>query len=305
MKIVIHIGLHKTASGTLQRQFFPACENVNLLTTLDDTTRTCINDITRTDPAYFDPDATAATLRSRLISDRVNLISNESLSGPPYAGVVETGLDHRTPVIDNLRRSFPGAKVVVVIRRQDALARSLYRQYIKRGGTESIDRFYGNALGASSGILSRNRFKFCNFLELVDRSFAEGLKILLFEDFVNDRKSFLHELCEFIGTSVPDIVLSPENASSLGTFGMTASRYLNYGFRSMLNRGPLPPIPRKQYGRWVSASPIELAHEFWPGNGKPSQKVATVCRAILEECKDDNRRLARKFGLDLERYEYH
>ena len=37
--VVCHIGLHKTASGTLQRQFFPACSGLNLLTTLDPAVR--------------------------------------------------------------------------------------------------------------------------------------------------------------------------------------------------------------------------------------------------------------------------
>lgn len=305
MSIILHIGLHKTASGTLQRQFFPACNNVNTLTTSQDETRQFIQLVTRTDPAYFDPSHAARILAPLVRMDRINLISNESISGPPYVGVIEYGLDHRSPVLENIQKVFPDCRVIIVLRRQDALARSLYRQYIKRGGTASITEFYGFDSHEGRGLFSRDRFRFSPYMRLLHDLFPSGVLALLFEEFISDRPAFLNRICDFIGTSVPSIELKAENASTLGPIGVEATRIANFLFRSMLNRGPLPPVPRKQFGRWKLVSPVEYLHDYWPGKGRPSRRVLSICDRVLGEVRDDNRGLDKLFKLGLADHGYY
>ena len=305
MNVVFHIGLHKTASGTLQRQFFPACKNVNTLTTSQDETRAFIRAITKTDPAYFDGHQAAELLSPVMRDNQVNLISNESISGPPYAGVVERELDHRSAILENVRNTFPDSRIVIVLRRQDALARSMYRQYVKRGGTARISTFYGFDMDDGVGMFSRNRFRYLPYIQLLNKLFPERVLVLLFEEFVKDKPAFLRRLCEFIGTDVPELTMHAENASTLGPFGMEATRLANYFFQSMLNRGPIPQIPRKQFGRWKRVSPIELLHDYWPGKGKPGKRISDLCDRVLDEVRDDNRSLDREFGPGLSRFDYY
>src|SRR5262245_50147919 len=203
--VVCHIGLHKTASGTLQRQFFPACSGLNLLTTLEPAVRQFVSLVTRTDPLYFSAQAAGTLIAGLLRRDRVNLLSNESLSGPPYAGVVEWGLDHRSPVLTNLVAVFPNARAVLVLRRQDGLAGPLYRQYVKRGGTARVDRFFGLDDSGRPGVLSLDRFRFRPFVQMVLDGFPGGVLVLTYEEFVRDHIAFLSRLCGFLRVERPDI----------------------------------------------------------------------------------------------------
>lgn len=62
MNVFLHIGLHKTATGTLQRQYFHACRELNLLTTLVPEMRRFVELVTREDPLYFDPKAARSVI---------------------------------------------------------------------------------------------------------------------------------------------------------------------------------------------------------------------------------------------------
>ena len=304
--IVCHIGLHKTASGTLQRQFFPACKGLNLLTTLEPRVRQFVYLVTRTDPLYFSADVAGSLIGQLLRNDRVNLLSNESLSGPPYAGAVELGLDHRSPVLTNLVSVFPRARAVLVLRRQDTLARSLYRQYIKRGGTMRVERFFGLDDSGRPGMLSLDRFRFRPFVQMVLDAFPTGVLVLTYEEFVRDNVACLTRLCAFLGVERPDIALRAENATRLGPLGIDVTRRMNFLFKGMLNHSLVPRIPVRRHARWVRSSPVELIHDHWPG--RPSARAGRLGLAtaeILGRFREDNELLDRQLGLGLKEFGYY
>ena len=303
--IVCHIGLHKTASGTLQRQFFPACRELQLFTTLQSYTKDFILAVTRCDPSFFNPDEARELLDPHLSAKDVNLISNESLSGPPYAGIIENGLDHRTSVLQNLQAVYPDARILIVLRRQDELARSLYRQYLKRGGTARIDRFYSVGRSDKPALIPQHRFQYSNYLDLLQDLFPAGVRIMLFEDFIANRRQYLDNMCQFIGVASPETELTIENATRLGPIAMEVSRWMNYLFRSMLNRGPLPQIPRKRFGRWTVASPVEYIHDFWPGRGRVGKRANDISGTILVNMSDDNRLVDERYDLGMRAHDYY
>ena len=306
-QVICHIGLHKTASTSLQRQFLPACKHLHLLTTLDPKVRRLIHDITRQDPLYFDMDQARALVETCLSSTKVNLLSNESLSGPPYAGVVEWGLDHRSPVLSNLKSTLPNASIILVLRRQDTLARSLYRQYIKRGGTATVKRFFGLDGSDRPGLMSTDRFHFSPFLRCLFETFDRRVLVLTYEQFVQDQELFLTRFCEFIGVDRPDIEIKRENATRLGYRGMEVTRYLNFLMNSMLNHGVLPRLPLYRDGRWVRISIMELVHDHWPGrpNSGRVTPLQTAGDTILEMYREDNRMIDQEFGLGLDKFGYY
>ncbi len=305
--IVCHLGLHKTASGTLQRQFFPACRGLNLLTTLDPAVRQFVHAVTRKDPLYFDAKQVLRLLDGHIRSDQVNLLSNESLSGPPYAGVIEGGLDHRSPVLQNLRAVFPSARAVLVLRRQDGLARSLYRQYLKRGGTVRVDRFFGIDAGDQPPLMSLDRFCFSPFVRCVFGSFNSRVLVLTFEQFARDQQSFLERLCQFLEVGRPNIELHAENATRMGPVGMEVTRRLNFVLRGMLNQGVVPRLPVRRRGQWRRVSIMELIHDYWPG--RPSSRQDTAFTRLTNEIwsmyREDNRRLDQEYRLGLREFGYY
>jgi len=305
--IVCHLGLHKTATSTLQEQFFPACQGLNLLTTLDPTVRQFIHGVTRKDPLYFNTSESRVLIESTLSNDSVNLISNESLSGPPFAGVVEWGLDHRSPVLRNLSAVFPDARIIIVLRRQDSLSRSHYRQYIKSGGTERIRRFYGLDRSDRPPIMSLDRFRFSPYLRLLAECFGSRVLALPFEQFVQDQDEFLRRVCEYLGVPKPNVPLSRENATRLGPLGIDVTRRLNFAMRSLVNRGLVPGLPFRRNGRWAQVSIVELIHDHWPGR-PPRDKDSNLARTgeeILTMFRGDNLELDKEWNLGLKEYGYY
>lgn len=307
--VAIHLGLHKTASGTMQRQLFPACEELNLLTSLTPQVRQFVFSVARKDPMHFDAAAARELLSGCWASDKLNLISNESLSGPPYSGLAEFGLDHRSPILTNLGAAYPEARVFVVLRRQDKLAKSLYRQYLKVGGTKKIQRFYGVDNRQEPGLMATDRFCFSPWLAALDAQFPAGVLLLTFEEFVADRPSFLSKLSTFLEVTIPDMELVSENATTLGPFGLEATRVLNHLFRNLANPGGMLPGPKvnTKTGRGRK-SPVELIHDFYPsalGANKKTGIIDTVSEALFDRVRADNQLLDERYALDLKRWGYY
>jgi len=306
--VILHMGLHKTATGTLQRQFFPACSDLILLTTLVNEVRTFIHYVTRCDPIYFDKDRALQLIKKYLESNKPILVSNESLSGPPYAGVIEGGLDHRSSVLANLKNVFPEAKVILVLRRQDSMVKSFYRQYLKSGGTRNIKRFYGLEDSSKPPLMTMDRFLYSIYVEEVIKTFPSGVLILTFEEFIKDQKSFLEKITKFVGVKLPEIELKKENTTTLGPLGMEVSRILNHLFRSMLNpSGLIPGIKMKQHGMSTRVSPIQIMHDKWPSKGNKINKgeIYAVAEKIFKGLKEDNKKLDEKCKLELKKYNYY
>ena len=187
------------------------------------------------------------------------------------------------------------------MRRQDALARSLYRQYLKSGGTRSVRRFYG----MDGPIMSIDRFFYSPYVDAVKALFPAGVLLLAFEEFAEDEAAFLRKITGFIGIKFPSIPLRKENATRLGPFGMEVSRVLNHLFRSYLNPGGiLPGVPVFEHGERRLISPMEILHDKWPGKGRNVGK-GTIFSDIFEMVQEDNRVLDSRNELGLDRYGYY
>ena len=78
MKIVVHIGLHKTATTTLQRQVFPVLPGLNFIDSARSAAAGIIYAFQVQDPIYFDSSHARAVLQGTFSDDKVNLISSEA-----------------------------------------------------------------------------------------------------------------------------------------------------------------------------------------------------------------------------------
>src|SRR3546814_11024198 len=66
----------------------------------------------------------------------IDVISNENLVANPFFGARESKV-----FVQRLHAIAPEAKILLTVRRQAAAMRSLYQQYIKRGGSLSEAHF--------------------------------------------------------------------------------------------------------------------------------------------------------------------
>lgn len=305
--IFIHIGLHKTATTTLQRQYFPACNDVNLLTTRLPEVYKFVHYACKSDPLFFDTQIAKQLLDPLIDSDKINILSNEMLSGPPFSGAVEPGLDHRSPILNNLQSVYPEAKIIIVIRKQNSLAQSFYRQYLFSGGTYPIDRFYGFDNDPEPPLMSLDRFTFSPYIKELHRLFPSGVLVLPFESFIKNQDDFLRNFAEFVGFTAPNIVLSKANATKLGPLGFEVTRYLNHVCRNKINRGIIPGIPLLRDGRIKFVSIVRIINDNWPFpvSKNKNNQITLVTDEIHERNKEDNCLLDEQYNLNLKEYGYY
>ncbi|MGH8241824.1 MAG: hypothetical protein ACRETY_00580 [Steroidobacteraceae bacterium] len=302
------MGLHKTATTTLQRHVFPVLPGLHFIDSARKPAAAIVYSFQVQDPIFFDSSHARVVLEGVLSNDKVNLISSESLSGSLYSAVGKRDLDHRHSIIENLQRTLPEAKIMLVLRRQDQFARAVYRQYIKRGGVLDPAEFFGldGHLGA---YFPRDRFRYCEYVRALKSRFPAGVHVGIFEEFAESPSTFLERMCRFLEVEALDwCQLKKFNRSRLGSTGLEVSRVLNRLFRSPLNPGGiLPGIPlRRHTGVWWSVSPVYLLQDHWPGTGRVAEdsRLGRVCAKLLEDEVAHNKLLQDELNLDLERYGY-
>lgn len=182
--IVLHVGLHKTATTFLQEEVFPK---------LDETK---VNFINLTGQTNAD-----TVLGISLDCNRINLISREGFSGFPY----EIEKDYpsmtatmRERIAVNLYKMFPHARVIIGVRDKEDWLHSLFRQHAKmKPNLASFKEF-------------RKRFDdryldFEGYISLLEVLFKD-VYVYKFETLKEDYQEFTDGICKFIGVDTPDDV---------------------------------------------------------------------------------------------------
>ena len=173
-KVIIHIGLPKTGSTFLQTIIYRKLKD------------TC--------KFFGEFGEERFHWDSKLSTKRINIISNEQISGRPN---VSFKVADRYTVIARFGKMFPDAKIIMVLRDKKSWINSLYKEYVKSGfGAYPFDRWYNEIFDE----------EFLNVEKYVDylRSLFHEVMILQFEDLKKDHKIFVKKTCDFIGVDVPE-----------------------------------------------------------------------------------------------------
>jgi hypothetical protein len=267
------------------------------------------HEIMRTDPIYFNSEWARSVISQYVKDGDTLLYSNEALSSPSWAGLMSPGMDVRSHALVNLKSVFVNPKIAMIIRRQDTFSSSLYRQYLKSGGTKKITELFGCKNYTGVSLLPRNYFNYLRYIEALHEYFSGNVMVLPFELMKHDPNLFLEKLASYIDVECPrPTLLGNTNSTKLGDFGFEFTRRLNYLFRSNLNPGGLiPGIPRKGRTGIVNVSPVTILHEKWPFHGVLSEtgSVKQCCRELLYENIDSNKGLDTRYGLGLKEYGYY
>ena len=172
--VVVHIGLAKAGSTFLQCEVFPKLENVNFYG--------------------------KQIFMNRIEKDKINLFSSEALSGilvtpyPPYKG---DGFCNRFELQHRIKKLYPSARIIFVVRNKDELLHSHYREYVRQGSPLSFDEFYEIVKGELEV-----RFDFDFYVSFLDSLF-DDVFVCSFELLKKDKKQFVKDICDFIGVEPP------------------------------------------------------------------------------------------------------
>lgn len=205
--VLIHIGYHKTATTWFQAELFTAASSIFApLSRSGSYQSTLAMDFFQGRDGYLlspfndNRETIEAELRELALvrdaaSGKIPVISHERLSGNPHA----SGFD-ASVIARRLAGFFPKARIFIVIREQTQAILSSYFQFLKGGGTQSLDSYLNTGYDGKLPGFSPHHFDYHALIAEYTRLFgADRVQVLPYEMFVNDPDVFFDRFGEFVG----------------------------------------------------------------------------------------------------------
>lgn len=200
--VTIHIGMPKTSSTTLQKMFFQNLPNINY-----------IDHYLKTNPLYFSLfsifQEEEYSFNLRKIRSNFDSVWNKKLSSiisceiPCYSPSVLSDIYilDRFIIAKRFKQLFPNARILLIIRNQLDLYKSLYAE---RYNSKTMNMFFNEWLNYNIDVDRKfsNIFNLGDYKTIIEiyKELFEFVHILVFEKMVlNYRKSIEDEICSFIG----------------------------------------------------------------------------------------------------------
>ncbi|MDD3517442.1 MAG: hypothetical protein PHQ14_03750 [Chromatiales bacterium] len=303
---IVHIGYHKTGTTWFQRVWYPRVRNL------------CYLHRKRAREAFLHDGAFGWDVeRARRIlapmQERGIILCEEDLSGNIHSGGLHGFLSRA--VAERIHATLPDAHIVAFIRNQPDMIASVYRQYVKEGGTHGVNRYLHPERHLSESGFSFMKtplFDFAHFdyLPLLDHYAAlfgrERVHVFPFEAFLADPPAFMADYAARLGLDVDTAGLSyRETNTAYRAPVMYAARFLYLFCRGDVgDKRWLIDVPLLyKYGSRLLKTINRLP---FLGRPVPTQRLlgAANLREIQERYAESNRRLGNAFGLDLERHGY-
>lgn len=296
---LIHLGLHRTGSTWFQRHVLDGRDGRPTNTLADRAETTARIVLPR--EMDFDADGTRRWIRDRIArsADRDSpvIISNERFSGNPAAGWSDA---ERT--VHRLAELIPEARVLLVVREQHALVRSIWLQQIRIGGISGIEDFLRPLDRGDHRLPAFDpRFlRFERFVDVLDRAFGgRNVLVLPFEGLRDDPGRHLGRIEEFSEIAFPPPAdVGPVFAAPSLLEAAVLRRVNLLAVRSSLHRAP--PFPRLAGpGRRLARVAGRIATDS--GEERRRARIDRSIRARLAtlDLAASNRRLASRIGIDL------
>ena len=320
---VLHIGLPKTGTSTLQRHLFPRHTGIEYLGKFDaDRSRNRWNHcrdkaVQRiTSEIFFDrwanPDFDLCrrlfedSIRPTLESGKPHLLSWEGLTLAP--------LDRQRIRSGNFLRVFGPSKIMLTIRHPVTSAESGYFQYLtdeftghsanwkKRPKYVAPERFMERLLLPDHGRPDHGRLLYSESAEIHCELFGrDAIEVFVFEEFVENPQRFVRRLCAFLG-------IDPEEGVALARDKHENPRWTEEHIRRLreMGRSLLGSIRFQLAGRERRRTLLgfEPGDSAWEAPAARFEVPDSARRKIEERTREGNRWLAQEWGLPLERYGY-
>ena len=303
----IHVGYAKAGSSWLQQRFRSA--EAGFYHPLAGTD--CLYDnLVSPNALTFDATAARNAINEALEgnaadSSLVPVLSLESLIGHWSSGGWNAAM-----MVDRIAAVFEAPKVLLVIRAQDSMLSSVYRQYVRKGGARNMQKFFFPPIKgrARAPGFSFQFFCYHALIEyMYERLGRENVLVLPMEMMKEEADAYLEKICSFAGAT-PQPGYTPEK--TVRNEGLTITQVL---FKRKIN----PFIARDQLNDYsILYSDIWhiigmrlvrfLGRDFFKKADKKREKafraqIGTICDGRFEE---SNRKTAELIGIDLSKYGY-
>lgn len=233
----IHVGDYKTGTTWLQQQVFkqhPELIYIDCPRTYPEIARLFYELV---DARDLDFDSNSLRERIKVQINKIDrtgkklIVSREVLSGEFISG------EHAKRNAERLYQVFGPTKILYVIREQFSMLASIYSQYVKMGGTLSINDFIWDPLIAKNLI---NRLLYEKQIQAYVEIFgADNVLVKVYEEMRRDKALFLNGMYSFMGCGDTDYYPVEEKYAnpSLTTVGVAFQRILNCLVRTKMHSG--------------------------------------------------------------------
>jgi hypothetical protein len=293
---LLHVGYHKTGTTWLQTGLFASPARGFTRPWRSGPIRAAL---VRPTAFEFDSSRAAAAfadgLREAAAAGLVPVVSDERLSGSPHAGGYDSG-----EIARRLHRTFPGGRVLIVVREQRRAILSTYRQYVRDGGVASLAGWLHPRNPDELPQLAWSHWEYHHLIGLYRELFgAERVLVLAFETLAGDDAGFGKRIARFAGARGPGVSAAPPAGSeyrALGALTTAIKRHANrWLVRSSLSPGA--PLYVKDHERRFEAFDRLLPRAL----SSPLERRwrRRVEQAVGERYAASNRATAELAGLDL------
>lgn len=283
--MIIHIGMPRSASTFLQREFFSKVEDFSFYGVDITHYSKAFQRLLYQDDSLFDQvefEKTAAELRSGNA-----ILSNELFVGQS----LYFNSSNRSRTARRLQHFFPDAEIVLLLRNQVSLLQSLYSIGVYSGYTCTPDEYIRFSDSVStvkeplyptfSEAESAESYRFAPLVSLY-QSLFENVHVLLFEDFNADPKDFINRLSEKLALKEMEVISVAEKVNrSLSAQQIKYTRWLN-GFK--------PLALRNRFGGAIFDSSLRFIEHRSVAN-KHFEFSKPMVAKLKETFRDDNLRL--------------
>ncbi len=302
MSTVVHVGFPKVASTALQRSILPALAKdlPSCAVVTPDVPRFDALSIklAHGEDNEYRPDLFRAFLREARGEAETLILSQERLSGALF----RRGYNRERNAA-RLHDLVPEAKIVVLVRSQATMLRSIYSQYVHNGGSAALQRFFYEPLEGCDIDLDHLCFDRC--VDHYESLFGKKRVLVLpYELLTTSCRLFVTELLSFIA---PELASRKETELPQRTANKSLSRpsrwlmrhSSHFFLRSQYNREPLLPLGETTQMRHFLQHVIDpLVFRMTIGRSR-MQADDPVPSDILTRYEPSNQRLQRLTGLPL------
>jgi hypothetical protein len=298
---VLHIGFHKTGTTALQSQFFTRLPNCAYLTRVGPYSaeyRALFRNLRFAGDGEYLQDTVGALMNEiRGRPSRMLLISDEGLSG-----MIWRPSSYRERIAERLYQLFPEGRIVICVRNQSTMLRSMYSSYVKKGGSAPFGKFVDGK--APHYPVNLDHLCYDTLVERYQTLFGrERVLVLPFEMFVQEQSDFLSRLSAFIQAEPPSGGRKEPSVAKINQALSPASlwtlRRVNVLFRrSRVNPKPVVMDVPKAHELRYALGRFDRAH-FWNSKNQLSRTERARLGRVLPRYQESNQRLSRLTGLPL------
>ncbi len=221
--IYIHIGYPKSASSMLQSYFFPFLKNINYVKEpeLYDALllRKFPNGEKQREIKLYD-------FNKRLSDNEIYLISNEHFSMPSsWLNPDVKKFNSRNQISRLIKKYFPDAKILLIIRRQLDWIESWYQERVKRNEKRNIEDL------VSSSFFKKEIIKYLDYNLTTNHYYKlfgkENIKIIPMEIIKDNPQEFSNEITDFLRIKKVKKIFFPVVKNSQSYFLTELKRKIN------------------------------------------------------------------------------